>query len=282
MHPVSSEAPFPRLRAGATDPASIEADLVAFHTDRPGITEATLGACVTGSGHTGYDILVDQLDPADRVVADLGAGNGPLIRRLVARPHLSRIVGVDACAAELGRVGVSDPRVELRADLPDGLDVVLSHHAFYLMRPPEPVVGRLAQVLRPGGRFAWVTTSGRTGEHPVYVELMRVMGEHLLAAVPHFPGWGDRRQWTAAGRRALFPAPLWGPLVEKDFVLIVREPPDVLVDRLLGFFYSAWLVDRVSLRRAWRELLPVGPDGNAVLEWPWAVVIAERADVAQG
>ncbi len=268
--------PFPRIRGGAADPASVRADLLEFHAAHPGITESTIGTCVTGSGHTGYDILADQLEPDHRVVADLGAGNGPLLERLARLPHLTRIVGVDACAEELGRVRTRDARVERRADLPSGLDAVLSHHAFYLFQPPEPVIEDLARALRPGGLFAWVSTSGRTGEHPIYVELLTRMAERVRGAVPHFSGWGDRRQWTRTGRDTLFAGAAWAPLVEKDFVLILREPPEQIVERLLGFFYSAWLCDRDELRAVWTALLPAGPDGRAVLEWPWTVVSARR------
>ncbi len=272
---------FHRVRAGASDPAAVHADLMDFHAAHPGVTAATIGACVTGSGHTGYDILIDQLEPDHRVVADFGAGDGPLLTRLARLPHLTRIVGVDTCAPELARVPIRDPRLELRADLPSGLDAVLSHHAFYLLRPPEPVVDTFAAAIRPGGIFAWVATSGRTGEHPVYVEMLTRMSEQVQRAAPHFSGWGDRRQWTRAGRDALFAGPAWDRLVEKDFVLILREPAAQIVDRLLGFFYSAWLCDREALRAAWLPLLPAGPDGLAVLEWPWTAVVARRSGAHQ-
>lgn len=270
---------FDRLRAGHSTPEDVLADLVDFHAAHPGITEATLGPCRTGSGHTGYDVLVDQLRPEDRAVADLGCGNGPLLERLAALPRLERLVGVDACAAELARVRVKDPRLTLGEALPDGLDAVLSHHAFYLMRPPEPVVEALARALRPGGLFAWITTSGRTGQHPLYVELFTALAPLVAEAVPAFPGWGDRRQWTPAGRQSLFPAVDWEPLEEKDFVLLVREPPEVLFERLAGFHYTAWLVDRARLREAWMPLLRPGPDGLVDFEWPWACVIARRRAV---
>lgn len=272
---------FARVRAGAADPASILADLVAFHTAHPGITEASIGACVTGSGHTGYDILVDQLDPGHLAVADLGCGNGPLLERLARLPHLTRIVGVDACAAEQARVRANDPRLEFVESLDSleagSLDAVLSHHAFYLFQPPEAAIASIRRVLRPGGILAWTTTSARGGEHPITVELLTLMSGLVSEAAPHFRGWGDRRQWTPSGRDGLFDGAAWEPLITKDFVLLLNEPPERILGRLADFYYSAWLADRERLLRTWREVLHAGPDGLAVLEWPWACVIARRA-----
>lgn len=274
---------FQRIRSGQVDPEAILADLVAFHTELPGITEATIGVCTTGSGHTGYDILVDQLAPDHRTVADLGCGNGPLLDRLAVLPHLTRIIGVDACAAEQARVRTRDARLSFVPSLDaigtGSLDAVLSHHAFYLFQPPEPVVASIARVLRPGGIMAWITTSARGGEHPITVELLTLMSGLVSEALPHFRGWGDRRQWTPAGRDVLFGGPEWDPLVTKEFVLLLREPREVILRRLADFYYSAWLVDRERLLATWRGVLRDGPEGQAVLEWPWACVIARRTDV---
>lgn len=281
---------FERVLAGGATTDDVLADLIDFHTAHPGITEATIGACRTGSGHTGYDILAEQLEPTHLAVADLGCGNGPLLERLAAIPTLTRIVGVDACAAELGRLRVHDPRIELLASLPGRpaarddeqpaaqLDAVLSHHAFYLMRPAEDMVEALAQAIRPGGLFAWISTSIRGGEHPIYIEMMTTMSGMVADKVPPFAGWGDRRQWTPAGREALFAGPAWEPLQTKEFVLILHEPPERLIQRVMDFFYSAWLVDREALRRAWLPLLPPDEHGNATLEWPWACILARRTE----
>lgn len=268
---------FSRVRAGRATPPDILSDLLEFHAAHPGITEATIGGCRTGSGHTGYDILAEQVTPDHHVVADLGCGNGPLLARLAAVPHLTRIVGVDACAAELDRVNTLDARIELSDRLPGRLDAVLSHHAFYLMQPADKVVSDLARAIRPGGMFAWTTTSGRGGDHPVYVEMMTAMHEILAGTVPPFPGWGDRRQWTPGGRRELFAGRSWESLEEMDYVLILRETPERIVERVAGFYYTAWLCDRDKLRAAWLPLLRPGPDGLVEFEWPWACVIARRA-----
>lgn len=267
---------FDRIHRGGATPDDVLADLLAFHTAHPGITEATLGPCRTGSGHTGYDILAEQLEPDHVAVADLGCGNGPLLERLAQNAALQRIVGVDACAAELARIRTQDPRVERTDRLPQGLDAVLSHHAFYLMRPAEDVVASLAAAIRPGGIFAWLSTSIRGGQHPIHTEMMTIMAGMVTDTVPPFPGWGDRRQWTPAGRDALFAGGAWETLETKDFVLLVTEPPERLVQRVMDFYYSAWLVDRERLRREWLALLPPDADGNATLEWPWALIVARR------
>ena len=178
--------------------------------------------------------------------------------------------------SELARVAVRDLRVELAERLPERVDAVLSHHAFYLMQPPEPVVADLARAIRPGGLFAWTTTSARGGEHPLYIEMMTTMSAIAAESVPPFPGWGDRRQWTPAGRRELFAGSEWLPLEEKDFVLILREPPEAVVSRMMDFYYTAWACDREKLRAAWLRILRADSDGLAHFEWPWACVVARR------
>jgi len=68
------------------------------------------------------DAVVDQLiDPGVESVLDLGCGSGALLERLVARPGLRRIVGLDrsfpalvTANTRLGASGRRDPRVTLR------------------------------------------------------------------------------------------------------------------------------------------------------------------------
>lgn len=202
---------FRRLR-GATAPpsgADVLADLVEFHTARPGITEATLGACTLSDGRTGYDLLASHVPEGARAVLDLGAGNGPLAARLLARtPRLEQVAAVDACASDLAlarqRAGADDRLLVLTEpaqalSLPDAsMDAVLSHHAFYLMRPIEPVVRQIARVLRAGGLFAFVTWSSRATTLSPFTELMRVRRAHC-ARHPAFPGLG-RPSGVLAGR----------------------------------------------------------------------------------
>ncbi|MBI2390783.1 MAG: class I SAM-dependent methyltransferase [Deltaproteobacteria bacterium] len=273
---------FPRVRGGSRDAAAVLDDLVEYHRSNPGVTEATLGALTTRDGRTGYDLLAERVAAGAQAVLDLGCGNGPLLERLLTLP-LARVVGVDLCAAELAlaraRCG-DDPRLELLEasghafDVRD-LDAVVSHHAFYLMEPIEAVIANVARALRPGGTFAWITSSPRAAEHPVFAALMTRFAAITRREHPTFGGWGDRRVWSEEGLRSLFSPELFTPFSIDDFVLVAREPSEALADRLLRFFYSAELQSdegRAETRRAWLEVL----DGRDRVELPWAMVTMRR------
>ncbi|MBK7584014.1 MAG: class I SAM-dependent methyltransferase [Myxococcales bacterium] len=294
--------PFQRIRGKTSQPSPQEIleDLVEFHTARPGITEATLGECTTLDGRTGYDVLVECLQEDARRVLDLGAGNGPLLERLLGRrPKLERVVGVDACASELELARVrarGDARVELlnqlgqHLDLPDAcLDAVLSHHAFYLMRPIEAVVAEVARILRPGGLFALVTWSARASTLEPFAELMRVFSPLTARDNPHFSGWGDPRAFSLQGLESLLVAPGYfaGPLGWDEHDLLIAEAPEALSRRLMGFFYSAELGQpetQAELHGLWCEILSrnLDSEGRARLAFPFACVRALRLSAADG
>jgi len=270
---------FPRIRGGARDKSAVLSDLLDYHTQNPGVTEATLGALTTSDGRTSYDLLAEHVPAGARVVLDLGCGNGPLLRRLLARP-IERMIGIDLCAADLDLARSHDPRLTLLEtsgqsfELRD-LDAVLSHHAFYLMDPIEPVIANIARALRPGGTFAWVTSSPTAARFATFSELMARFAAITKREHPTFTGWGDRRVWTEEGLRSLFSPDVFTPFTVTEFVLVAHEPREALVDRLLRFFYSAELQSdeaRAKTRHAWFEVLR---DSHAV-ELPWAIVSMQR------
>lgn len=154
---------FPRIRGGSRDAAAVLDDLLEYHRDNPAVTEHTLGALRTADGRTGYQLLAERVPEGARTVVDLGCGSGPLLRELRA----PRVIGVDLCAEDLAlcpphavRLHVSGQSFAEHLE-PGSVDAVLSHHAFYLMDPIEPVVASIARVLRPGGVFAFVTSCPR-------------------------------------------------------------------------------------------------------------------------
>jgi len=272
---------FSGLRSGGRD--HVLAELRAYHEENPGVTEATLGGFTTRDGKTGYDLLVDHVPVDARVVLDLGCGNGPLLARLGAR-GVPRIVGIDVCTADLalarerGEFELHAIEGQRFAEVVEGpVDVVLSHHAFYLMEPIEPVIAQIRSVLRPGGTFAWVAWS----QEPIqpFASMMARFGEISREDAPAFRGWGDPRMWSDDGLAALF-AGGFSPLVRHPFVLGIAEPTETLVDRLLRFFYTAELQSpaaRDQTRRAWTEILkPTERDGIAHLEFPSAILTAQR------
>lgn len=282
-----------RMR-GATRPlASSEVldDLLELHRARPGITEETLGALRDRAGKNGYELLARVVPDAAGDVVDLGCGNGPLIAALTGNSGLRAIHGVDACAPEIDRARSRferDARVRLHVAMAQQLpfadasvDCVLSHHAFYLFEPIEAAVEEVARVLRPGGLFAFVTTSFRpSDDFPVLARMMRDFGEHTKRENPHFTGWGDRRVWSREGLASLLGGAFTAIEIE-EHVLAIREPIDAIVDRMARFFYSFELQSPAmqdETRRSWRDALAATLDENglATLQWPTAIVSARR------
>jgi SAM-dependent methyltransferase len=262
---------FPRLRGKSASPDEIVEDLIELHRARPGITEATLGGFRDREGRTGYDLLAEK---GRGVVLDLGCGNGPLLAALGGRG-----IGVDACASEIDLARSRCPEaifhVARARALPlagASVDSVLSHHAFYLFDPVEPVIEEIARVLRPSGTFAFATTSFRDREEfPVFSRLMRDFGENTKKENPTFAGWGDRRVWSKEGLAELLSA-RFHPFTIEEHVLTIEEPPDVLVERLARFFYSFELQSpalQAATRASFRETLAAGR-----LDFPTAIVTA--------
>jgi SAM-dependent methyltransferase len=256
-------------------PEDVLADLIDFHTDRPGITEATLGGLTTTDGKTGYDILVEGLRAEGRCVLELGCGNGPMVERLSARvPPLERVIGLDACGPEIerarARVG-DDNRIDLRVARGDdtglegaSVDAVISHHALYLFVPIEPVIAEIARVLRPGGDLSFVTLSQAIRD-PLFDAMMQDFGALTRRDNPHFSGWGDRRMWSREGLESLFGRDFELPYRVDDFVVSVEEPADALCERLMRFFYSVELQrsgTQDELRAAWTARLAATAQGG--------------------
>jgi tRNA (cmo5U34)-methyltransferase len=96
-------------------------------------------------------------------VLDLGTGTGETLTRVLARHPEAQAIGVDESDGmlELARGRLADREVDLRvADLRDPLpegpfDLVVSALAIHHLDGPgkAELFGRIATVLRPGGRF---------------------------------------------------------------------------------------------------------------------------------
>lgn len=227
-----------------------------------------------------------MLDDA-RVVLDLGCGNGPLLDAVArARPQVARLVGVDACAADLalalarlpaGRADLRCERAQALSLADASIDAALSHHAFYLFDPLEPAVAEVARVLRPGGLFACVTWSFAADRFEPFAAIMTAMAAATARDRPAFRGWCDRRNFDRAELEALLVAGGFAaPLEVEEHALVIEEPAEALADRLLRFFYSVDLQreeTRAELRAAWLRLLAPtqGAAGNARLLFPFAL-----------
>ena len=93
-----------------------------------------------------------------RDVLELGVGTGETSRRVLARHRGARLVGIDESEAMLAAAGLEgDLRVSRLEDpLPEGpFDLVVSCLAVHHLEAGEKrdLFRRVAEVLRPGGRF---------------------------------------------------------------------------------------------------------------------------------
>jgi SAM-dependent methyltransferase len=151
--------------------------------------------------------LLDLLDPQpDARILDLGCGDGRLTLDAAARG--ARMVGVDLSPdlVAAARARGLDVQVADAAALPypdASFDGVLSNAALHWMTAPEPVLGEIARVLKPGGRF--VGEMGAAGNVATIVgaivNALAQRGIEVTRAYPwYFPTPDQYRgQLTAAG-----------------------------------------------------------------------------------
>jgi len=206
--------------------SSEEAFVRRFHREQPGATARALarGRVIGGAGSS-YDALAAATPRGGRVL-DLGCGDGYLLARLIAHGHASAaLFGLDVSADELALARAAQPAAALtqaRAQaLPfaaGGFGAVVSHLAWTLMPELEAIVGELARVLAPGGRFLAVVGGGPRGED-AFAGLLELAAPYAAAAPPT-PRLGDARARTDAGLAALFtPAAGFAPPAIVDWAI---------------------------------------------------------------
>lgn len=140
------------------------------------------------------DVLAHQ--PRNLTVLDAGAGTGRWALQVLDARADARAILLDRSEAmlaqaemKLGARGLSDRATVLVRDLDDPaalseigpVDLVLSfHNVLGFLTDPEVVVGRLAQLLRPGGQLVLVVPSVY---HMAYFALKRGRPEDALATI---------------------------------------------------------------------------------------------------
>lgn len=123
----------------------------AFHTERPGITEAVLAGTSDGDGKNPYDWVAEAL-PRDGTVIDLGCGSGPLAARAGRR-----WIGIDRNPAELALATRAAPGRVVRADATavalraGNADAAVCSMALMVFDDPGRAVAEMARLLRAGG-----------------------------------------------------------------------------------------------------------------------------------
>ena len=120
--------------------------------------------------------VVDLLDPQpDERILDLGCGTGHLTDRI--GDDAAEVVGLDRSAEMIEEARASYPAWEFRrADareftVSDPFDAVFSNAVLHWIDDQEAVLGRVADALRPGGRF--VAELGGRGNVATIVDAVR-------------------------------------------------------------------------------------------------------------
>jgi SAM-dependent methyltransferase len=123
---------------------------------------------------TGTDALISQYYPSDRhpyrilesegmryvgpqcVVLDAGCGHAaPLLLHLA--PHVARAIGVDVCSAHPAGIEYIQADLAHTGLPPESVDLVVSRSVLEHLSAPLDVFREIHRVLRPGGRFIFLT-----------------------------------------------------------------------------------------------------------------------------
>lgn len=215
--------------------AAQEAFLRGFHDRRPGATAAAFAACTVADGRSSYQVLADHAAPGQRVL-DLGAGDGHLLGLVRARGlPVEDLVALDLSAGELRAARARGlPCVQARAQaLPlatAAFELALSHLAFTLMPEPEAILGELARVLAPGGRFVTLVGGGPRGDD-AFAGFLDLLAPRARAAP--IPRLGELRARSDAGLAALFsPVAGFAALTVTDLPLSLAGTADEVWARL--------------------------------------------------
>ena len=230
-----------------------ESHLIEAHAREPHMTPEAFAGFSTAEGKNSYATLAEFLPiPARDVdVLDLGCGDGHLIPYLLPRLGSgARVTGIDISpeGLQLARAHNADPRVSFiqgRAQsLPlreKSINYVLSHMAFMLMSPIEPVVQEIRRVLRPRGIFAAIVSGGtKTG---VYREITRLTGLYVQA---HLPQFMEARKGSSNVNSPEGLAQLFARDVSiREFHLRYHVPPEGVIEYVKNMYYMPLLPESV-------------------------------------
>jgi len=231
--------------------------LIEAHKITPSMTPYAFAPYKTKEGKNSYEILAETLLPSSGkaiTVVDLACGDGHLIQYLL--PHLGqegKVIGVDMSEAELtiARKTYREPRIQFQCTeaqtLPiqdQSVDYVLSHMAFMLMLPVEPVVAELARVLKPAGKFSAVIGNPK-GRQGLFGDMMKVAFQFMDSRHPKIKEakTGDSRVNSEEGLARLFNPNLGFSRVSAmhDFELLVDIAPSETWDWVKDMYFIGML-----------------------------------------
>jgi len=209
--------------------------------------------------------LVELLGPkpGERIL-DLGCGTGHLTARLAASG--ATVVGLDHSAEMLQQARTAYPQLDfMPGDARDFVfgepyDAIFSNATLHWVRPPEAVVRRVRDALKPGGRF--VAEFGGKGNVAAVIAALGVAARQLglpFAGHPwYYPAVGEHAALLEShGLEVRFmtlfdrPTPLEGPGGLRDWVaMFARWMLDVVpADRREDFLQAVEAAARPHLFR---------------------------------
>jgi SAM-dependent methyltransferase len=240
-----------------------ESYLRAFHDNAPGRQSEGVETHRAPDGRTSYEVLADQVGPAQRVL-DLGCADGALLA-LFARRGAETLAGVDLSSGE-PEIARRRPELVL-AQLHHGrarelpfadrsFDAVVSHMALMLMGDVKQVVAETARVLAPGGTLAVAVGGGPLGGDAM--ELFLDLATPYLKSTPPQrarPSLGDPRSRKREGLDELLGPCGFAPVDWEPFTLRMDDSTDKVWQGLLDTFYDVTQLDEPSLTQLHQEFV---------------------------
>lgn len=227
--------------------------LIEAHRLAPSMTPQAFASYATNEGLNSYQFLARSLDTwqgKDITVLDLACGDGHLTPALLAKlGRRAQVIGADMSDAELAvaKRNHSDSRLSFHCARAHALpidsasvDAALSHMAFMLMVPAEPVIAELRRVLKPGAPFAAVI--GNSSPHAdLWPEIRKRMGQFLTSRYPMIQEAksSDPRVNSRQGLEDLFSvtAGFQGEVQIEDFELNVKTSPEGVWDFVRDMYF---------------------------------------------
>lgn len=258
---------------------SVEAFLIDFHNQRPGLTAIALAdlPITCGAQHypSTYALLASAIpvNATGTSVLDLACGDGFLLALLESRRQLNlHLSGIDMSTGELNRA-----RARLRegTELIEGtaqhlpwpaesFDHILCHMAFMLMENVEDVVREIRRVLKPSGIFSAIV--GAPAPSSVAIQAFKT----VFPRYQRKPGmekvrFGDPRTRTRQGIHELL-SPGFFNLVINDIQIPMRLTPEEVWNRFANM-YDLSLISASDGDSVRDEFLPLvrsacGTDGK--------------------